>query len=169
MARERYRLQALLTIKDRLKKRAEVALALAITELNEAKKREKELIKEKKEIIEKWKKARDDMSKGMTAGSSIFDGKVHTNFLRKLKEDEEAKEKEIEEQKEVVAEAKKAVAEARRDYIDAAKELKTMEKHKELWIKKIRKEISRREEHELNELGNTMHQLRRWRGEEAGV
>lgn len=169
MAARKYRLQALLTIKENERRRAELVLATAIKELAEARKREKELIKEKKEIIEKWKESRDNMSKDMTAGSSIFDGNVHTNYLRKLKEDEEEKEKEIEEQKEVITEALKAVADARREYIDASKELKVMQKHKELWMKKVEKEISRKEERELNDLGNTIHQLRRWRGEETGI
>lgn len=169
MAATKYRLQALLTIKVNEKKRAEIVLATAIKELNEARKREEELIKEKDEIVEKWKTARKNMSKEMTAGSSIFDGTVHTNYLKKLKEDEAEKEKEIEEQKGVVAEAEGAVGDARREYIDATKELKVMEKHKELWRKKVEKEISRKEERELNDLGNTVHQLRKWRGEESGI
>lgn len=166
---KKYRLQALLTIKRREKERAESALAVAIKELNEARKLEKKLIKEKEEIIKKWREARSDMSKTMTAGSSIFDGNVHENYLRKLKEDQKDKEKEIEEQKEVVKEAEEAVAAARREYIDASKELRVMEKHKELWRKKLEKEISRKEEREFNDLGNVIHQLRKWKGEETGI
>ena len=169
MAKEKYRLQAMLTIKQREKKRAEVALAIAIKELNEAKKREEKLIKEKEDIIKSWQLAKKKMTKEMAGGSSIFDGNVHTNFLKKLKEDEEEKEKEIEEQKEVVAEAEEEVAKARRDYIDAAKELQIMEKHKELWVKKVQKEINRKEESELNDLGNIIHQLRKWRGDQTGI
>ena len=169
MAKEKYRLEALLTIKAHEKKRSEIALAMAIKELNEAKKHLEELEKEKEEIIEKWKVARDEMSKGMTAGSSIFDGNVHNNYLKKLKEDEKEKEEEIEEQKEVIKEAEVVVADAKRDYIDAAKELKVMEKHKELWQKKVQKEISRKEERELNDLGNTIHQLKKWKGEDLNI
>lgn len=169
MAATRYRLQALLTIKQNEKKRAEFALAAAIKELSEAKKRGEELEKEKKEIIEKWNRARKKMTKEMTAGSSIFDGTVHTNYLRKLKDDEKEKEKEIEEQKEVIKEATEAAAEARRDYIDASKALKVMQKHKELWKKKLDKELNKKEERELNDLGNIIHQLRKWRGEEDHV
>jgi len=169
MAKEKYRLQALLNIKMREKKRTEIALAMAIKEFNEAKERLKELEKEKEEIILKWKETREEMSKGMTAGSSIFDGTVYTNFLKKLKDDEKDKEKEIEEQEEVVEEAKEAVASARRDYIDAAKEHKIMEKHKELWKKKVQKEINKKEERELNDLGNTVHQLKKWKGQASGL
>ena len=169
MVKERYRLQALLTIKAREKRQTEIALAAAIKELNEAREKEKELEKKKEEIIEKIKVGKDNMLSDMGAGSSIFDGTIHSNFLKSLEEDKEAKEKEIEEQKEVVAEAEEAVSGARRDYIDAAKELQVMEKHKDLWRKKIENEINKREEKELNELGNTIHQLRRWKGEGAGI
>ena len=103
----------------------------------------------------------------MGHGARVGEGNVHVNFLRKLKEDEEAKAQEIEDQKEVVAECEDRMAMARRLYIDACKELQVMEKHKELWEKKMRDEISRKEVREMDELGGTIHQLRRWRGEKS--
>ena len=54
---------------------------------------------------------------------------------------------------------------ARRDYIDAARELQVMEKHKELWQKKLNLELNNKEQKELDELGGTIHQLRKWRGD----
>jgi hypothetical protein len=75
-----------------------------------------------------------------------------------------AKEKEIERQHEIIAEAEERVKKAKRDYIDAAKDLKTMQKHKELWQKKIMKELNYKEQKEMNELGNVIHQLRRMAG-----
>ncbi|MBI2341529.1 MAG: hypothetical protein HYU98_02190, partial [Deltaproteobacteria bacterium] len=47
MAAQRYRLQALLMIKEREKNRAAEALARAITALQEARRKEKKLIEEK--------------------------------------------------------------------------------------------------------------------------
>lgn len=167
MAKQKYRLQALLTIKAHAKKRAETALALAIKALKEAKKHLEKLKEEKKKIVERWKKGRAEMKAKMAHGAVVGEGNVHINFLRKLKEDEEAKEKEIEEQKQVIAECEEKVAVARRKYIDACKELRVMEKHKELWEKKIRDELTRKEEREMDELGGTIHQLRRWRGEKS--
>jgi flagellar export protein FliJ len=165
----KYRLQALLTLRGRLKKKAEMALARAIKELNEAKERLKKLEKEKERIVEEYEQARKDMAQQMLGASSVGKGNVYVNFLRKLKEDEEAKEEEIEDQKQVVQEKEDGVAMARRDYIDAAKQLQVMEKHKELWEKKLRKELSMREQREMNELGNSIHQLRRWRGERSAM
>ena len=53
------------------------------------------------------------------------------------------------------------VKRARRDYIDAAKDLRVMEKHKDLWRKKMNLELLRAEEKEMDELGNVMHELRK--------
>jgi flagellar export protein FliJ len=165
MPKLKYRLQALLTIKQRLKKKAEIKLARAIKELNEAKKRLKELEEEKEKIIKEQEKARAEMTDRMGSAAYVGEGNVYVNFLRKLKEDEEAKEEEIEDQKQVVQEKEEGVALARREYIDACKELQVMEKHKELWEKKQLQELNRKEQREMDELGNTIHQLRRWRGE----
>ena len=73
---------------------------------------------------------------------------------------EKKKEEEIQRQKEVIEQCEVQVKRARRDYIDAAKELRIMEKHKELWKKKLQKELSKIEEREMDELGNVIHQLR---------
>lgn len=163
----RYRLQALLVIKEREKNAAAEALAKAIIKMQEARKKEKELIEEKEKIVKKWVKARNEMKNKIGGGAVIKEGNVHVNYLRKLKEDEEQKQKEIEEQHEVVVEAENAVSKARREYIDAAKEHQVMVKHKELWQKKIKEELSKKEEREFDELGNTIHQLRKWKGSKS--
>lgn len=167
MPKPKYRLQALLTIKAQAKKRAEVALGRAIIALKEAREKLEKLKEEKKRIIERWKEARAEMKRRMAQGAMVGEGNVHVNFLRKLKEDEEQKQAEIEGQEDVVAECEERVALARRAYIDACKELQVMEKHKELWEKKVKDELTRKEEREMDELGGTIHQLRRWRGEKS--
>lgn len=165
MARARYRLEAMLRIKLREKQRAEFALAKAIEALKRAREKEQQLIKEKDEIVAKWMATRDEMHERMNVGGLVFDGTVYVNYLRKLKEQEEEKVEAIEEQRQEVERCVEKVARRRRDYIEAAKQHQMMEKHRELWQKKINEELSRREEKEFDELGNTIHQLRRWRGE----
>lgn len=167
MIMAKYRLQALLTIKQRMKKKAEIALARALKALMDAKEKLKKLEREKEEIVEAWKEARKEMKRKVATGVMIGEGNVYVNYLRKLKEDEEKKEQEIEDQKGVVEEAEAAVKVARKEYIEACKELRVMEKHKELWEKKLKAEISRKEEREMDELGNVIHQLRRMHGEKA--
>ncbi|MBI4367009.1 MAG: hypothetical protein HY543_09345 [Deltaproteobacteria bacterium] len=165
MAMPRYRLEALLRIKQHEKHRAEARLAKAIVALQEARKKEEALVREKQAIVEQWLVTRGEMRAKMDQGGLIFDGAVYVNYLRKLKEDEEAKEREIETQRDAVLHCEAQVAACRRDYIDAARELQIMEKHKDLWRKKVAHEMSRKEEREFDELANTIAQLRRWHGE----
>ncbi|PIR17490.1 MAG: hypothetical protein COV46_03935 [Deltaproteobacteria bacterium CG11_big_fil_rev_8_21_14_0_20_49_13] len=167
MPKARYRLQALLVIKERVKNRAAEELARAIIKLQEARKKEKELIEEKEKTIKEWFKSRDRMRKEMDVGSVVQEGNVHINFLRKLKEDEEKKQEEIEEQRDVVLECEENVGKHRKEYIEAAKEHQVMVKHKDLWKKKVADELSKKEERELDELGSTIHHLRKWKGEKG--
>lgn len=164
---ERYRLEALLRVKQREKQRAEFILAKCIRELQEAKEKLERLKEEKKKILKQQKEARLKMDAKMSVGDWIGHGNFHVNFLRKLKEDEEAKQEEIEDQEKVIEEAKGAVAKAKKNYNQACRELKVMEKHKELWAKKVRREINRREERAMDEMGQIIYNLRRWRGEKT--
>ncbi len=156
-----YRLQPLLEIKLRARKRAEIRLAEALVRLEQEKKRLKKLEEEKKEIVRKRKECRRELHEKVSAGHAhVKDGSVRVNYLRKLEEDEKAKAEEIQLQKQVIENCELQVKRARRDYIDAVKELRVMEKHKDLWRKKVAKELSLEEEREMDELGNVIHQLR---------
>lgn len=157
MAAQKYRLDVLLKTRDRDKKKAEEALAKAITALTKARKREEELVCEKKKIHAAWVQQRTEMRDRMDQGGRVGEGNVYVRFLRKLKEDEESKQEEIERQREEIQRCEDKVAACRRGYIDAAKALQVMEKHKDLWRKKVAAELSRKEEREFDELGNIIH------------
>ena len=161
----KYRLIPLLIVKEKQKKRAEIELGKAIKRLTEEKEKLKKFEKEKEEIAQKKKEARLKMSQQVLENESrIYDSSLHLNYLEKLQEDLEAKQKEIEHQKETIQEAEKEVKQARRNYIDASRDLKTMEKHREFWEKKQMKELNREEQKQMNELGNVIHQLRKMGG-----
>lgn len=157
MAAQKYRLEVLLKTRDRDKKRAEEALAQAISALTKARKREEELVAEKKKIHADWVTRRTEMRDRMDQGGRVGEGNVFVRFLRKLKELEEAKQEEIDRQREEIKRCEDKVAACRRNYIDAAKALQVMEKHKDLWRKKVAAELSRKEEREFDELGNIIH------------
>lgn len=158
----KYRLQPLLTIKERARKRAEIALAKAIVRLAEEKRRLEKLKEEKEAIIRRRREVRMGLHLKIVSGQArAKDGHIRTNYLRKLEEDEKAKEEEIERQKRTIEDCERQVARARRDYIDAVKELRVMEKHKELWWRKVLGELQREEEKELDELGMVVHELRK--------
>lgn len=162
-----YRLQALLRLKQRQKHVVEIALAKAINDLRKAEEKERVLQREKDRLIAAWIAQRREMDAEMSSGGRIFDGTLYVNFLRKLKEDEEKKAEEIVEQQKKVEQCKTLIVRRRREYIEASRALQVMEKHKELWTKKIAKEISKADEKQYDELSTTIHQLRNWRGESS--
>lgn len=159
--KEKYRLEALLTVKIRNKRNSEIELGRAHKALKEEQARLRELEEEKEEIIQRREDSRRDHSRRVASGESqVSESHSHMNFIKKLLEDEDQKDEEIEEQKGVVSEAEERVAQAKRDYIEACKEVNIMEKHKELWRKKIKKILEKDEAKLMNELGNVLHQLR---------
>ena len=161
----KYRLQPLLIVKEKHKKQCEIEMGRAIRNVAEQKERLKTLEQEKENIVKRKLQARLDMSRQVAGGETrIFDSGLHLNYLDKLQDDVVAKEKEIERQHEVIKEAEERVKKARRDYIDAAQDLKMMEKHKELWEKKLQQQLNYKEQKELNELGNVVFQIRRMGG-----
>ncbi len=163
--KEKYRLQPLLDVKIRNKRKMEIELAKAFKALKAEEEKLKQREEEKQEIIRRREQTRREMSEMVAMGESqIPDSQSHLNFLKKLKEDEEKKDQEIEEQKAAVKSAEEKLAQAKRDYIDACKEVKIMEKHKELWKQKVKRELEFQEQKMMNELGNVIHQLKRMKG-----
>ena len=161
---KKYRLEVLLKTRERDKKRAEEQLAKAIKALNDARKKEERLVAEKKKIHQAWVDKRQEMRDRMDLGGFVGEGNRFVNFLRKLEEDEKAKQEEIDRQREVIVQCEEKVTQCRRHYIDAAKALQVMEKHKGLWHKKLAHELSRKEEREFDELGGIIHGRRQMSG-----
>ncbi len=156
----KYRLEPLLRIKARARRRAEISLAQAIAHLEREKKRKKELEEEKKDLIDAKREIRAEVEKRMTNQEGVIgDSFRYIDYMKGLDEDVHQKDRDLERQEEVIEDATIIVSRARRDYIDAAQEHKVMEKHKELWAKRQQKELARREQKELDELGQVIHQL----------
>src|SRR5262249_26042973 len=153
--KEKYRLQPLLDVRLRNKRTAEIALGKAFKALKEEQEKLKRLEEEKQELIRKRETARHEHAEKLRMGESVVsDSHGHLNFIKRLQEDEEKKDLEIEDQKLAIQRAEERLAQAKRDYIDACKEVKIMEKHKELWKKKLKQELEYEEQKLMNELGN---------------
>lgn len=162
--KQKYRLQVLLVIKERAKKACEIELAKALKRLKEEQEKLEQLKREKKEKEKEIEKEKKEMrSKVATGEAKVKDPQIHLNYIRKLEEDLEEIERRIEDQKQEVKRAEKHLQRCRSDYILAAQEHNMMEKHKELWQKKMNKELSLEENKVMNELGNVIHQMNKMR------
>lgn len=158
--KKKYRLEVLLNVKARIKRRAELAVAKAIKQLEAEREKLKELQEEKKKIEKRIRSEKNEMRTKVAGGKArAKDPQVHLNFIRKLEEDLNDCLRRIEDQKEEVKRAEKEVQKRRADYILAAQDLNMMEKHKELWEKKARRELTLEEDKMLGELGNVIHQM----------
>lgn len=156
----KYRLQVLLVMKEKAKRKAEINLAKAIRTLQEEQEKLKTLEEERNKILDRITLEKERMSEAVASGNVVMqDPQFRLNFLRKLKEDLEDIDVKIEEQKAEIVKAEKRVQRARQDYILAAQEMNMMEKHKELWMKKQQKELSAIEDKQMNELGLVIHQM----------
>ena len=78
------------------------------------------------------------------------------DYIKRLLEQEEAQENAIEGQKSVVAQRELSVQQAREDLVTASQELKALEKHREKWQDKVKKERQKKEEENLDELAQTI-------------
>jgi len=158
--KEKYRLEPLLTMKERQKRDAEIALAKAIKALEEEKRKLEKLNQLQSEVTKKREQSRAEMSDKVSSGQSMIKhSQFHLGYLEKLKDDLEKVGREIKEQEENVEHFQDKLKRARRNYIDAAQDLDVMKKHKELWLKKRDKTLSALENKQLGELANTMHQI----------
>ena len=93
--KEKYRLQAMLTVKYRNKRNAEIELGKSIKALKEEEEKLEELEEEKQEIIQRREDARRDHALKVASGESqVAESHGHMNFIKKLLEDEEKKDEE---------------------------------------------------------------------------
>ena len=163
--KENYRLEPLVKLKQRQKRDSEIKLARAIRELEKEKEVLKKIESLKKEIGAKREKTRNDLREKVASGQArIKESEYYIGFMEKLKDDEEKVDEEIKLQKEVIEKAEEKLKRAKRDYIDAAQELNIMEKHKQLWTKKMRLKLTALEDKKMNELALVAYQMSRMKG-----
>ncbi len=160
----KYRLQVLLVIKEKAKRLAEIELAKAIKKLKDEREKLEELEKELKVKQDKVTEEKGLMGIKVASGDAkMRDPQEYLNFIEVLKEDVVKAQEKIDDQKVIIQRAEKRVSRTRSSYVIAAQEMNVMEKHKELWTKKMLQELSASENKMLNELGNVVHQMNKFR------
>ncbi len=98
------------------------------------------------------KSMRGEMSAQSVVGANVY--------IERLKDQEEAQESAIEGQKGVIRQRQDDVDGARSDLVDASQELQALEKHREKWAEKVRKEREAREENRMDELAQAIHRAK---------
>lgn len=161
MKAKKYRLETVLDIRNRAKEEAARQVALRFQQLEKA---EEELMRRRRNLqncYEKQNQAQtkmaEDLSKGLQAQSIL----AHQNYLNDLRKQEIELQKEVDKQIQTVANAEKEVEKSREKLIEAARELKAIEVHKENWQSVERIAENRREQKISDEIGSILHGRRK--------
>ncbi|MEM7676913.1 MAG: hypothetical protein AAF449_12995 [Myxococcota bacterium] len=161
----KYRLQALLEIRERAEEEAKEELARAKQRVKQELDLLKEFEDELENMIQDRKRRREEYAQKLASGEmKITDQSAAYRFIDRLKEREAEQRGKIDAQREAVYEAEKAAQRAQDEYIAASQDLKALLKHKENWETKLRKERQIKEENNLDEIAQTMYQQRLRRG-----
>ena len=153
-----YRLQTLLGLREKAKDEAERHLGDCLRILQEEQERLADMEAELRRMVaSREAKSRDYAEKQMRGEMSAQAMIGAQAYIERMKELEEGQERAIDGQKQVVENKKGDVEQARGLLVEANQELKALEKHKEKWAEKIKKEQQTKEEAELDELAQTMY------------
>lgn len=153
-----YRLQTLLGLREKAKDEAERHLGDCVRILKEERERLADMEAELRRMVaSREAKSRDYAEKQMRGEMSAQAMIGAQAYIERMKELEEGQERAIDGQKQVVENKKVDVEQARGLLVEANQELKALEKHKEKWADKIKKEQQSKEEAELDELAQTMY------------
>ena len=155
--KEQYRLQTLLGLRENTKNEAERHLGECLAALEKEKERLEFMEKELQQMVAKRTARIREYSEKQMRGEMSAQAVISANsYIERLKEQEEAQQEAIDGQEEVVNARKADVKDARDKLIVANQDLKALEKHKEKWEKKIKREAQMKEEEALDELAQTI-------------
>ena len=153
-----YRLQTLLGLREKAKSEAERHLGDCLRILKEEEERLEQMRAELRRMIaSREAKSRDYAEKQMRGEMSAQAMIGAQAYIERMKELEEGQERAIEGQERVVENKNDDVNNARGLLVEANQELKALEKHKEKWAEKVKKEQRAKEEADLDELAQTMY------------
>jgi flagellar export protein FliJ len=158
----KYRLQALLGIRERAESEAKQVFADAQAILREQEDLLKSYEQELENMIADRLRRREEYSQKLASGEmKISDQSSAYRYIDRLKEKETDQKYKIEGQKESVRQAEMEVKRAQDALIIASQELKALLKHKEKWAAEIKKKRDQREADEMDEIGQTIHNFRK--------
>ncbi len=157
MKAKKYRLQTVLEIRNRAKDETARIVALRLHQLEEA---EIELNNRRKQLqacYEKQNQAQTLMNNELNKGIQTKDVLAHQNFLNDLRVYEIELQTAVDKQIQTVSKAENEVEIAREKLMEAARDVKSIEIHKENWQTTQRTEINRKEEKLSDEIGAILH------------
>ncbi|HEX8352378.1 MAG TPA: flagellar FliJ family protein [Pyrinomonadaceae bacterium] len=160
MAGKKYRLQPVLGAREQTKREAERLLAARMAQLAEAEDELARRVREVEACRERQASARAEMIEMMSEGAAASRALAHRTHLADLRAREDVLRAAAEEQRGVVARCEAELERARAALVEAAREVRVIEKHRENWRERERRETVRREQKLNDEIGAILHERR---------
>lgn len=157
MKAKKYRLETVLAIRHRAKEEAAWQAALRQQQLESA---EEELVRRQENLrdcCERQIKAQNSMRAEIGSGIKAQNILAHQNYLNDLRKLETELKNEVEKQIQTVRNSEKELETAREKLSEAARDLRSIEVHKENWQVSERTEHNRREQKISDEIGAILH------------
>jgi flagellar export protein FliJ len=157
MPKNKYKLQPVLDVRDRAKQEASRVVAARRAKVAEA---EAELARREQSLADchaQQETAQAKMMQEIGSGAEAHQVVTHRTHLADLRRVEEELKQQIEQQKQVVARADSELETSLAALIEASKELRVIEKHREGWSERTRLEGQRREQKLSDEIGSIIH------------
>ena len=155
----KYRLQALLEIRERAEEEAKDAFARATQALRDEEQALKDLEDELQRMIDDRLRRREEYARKLASGEmKITDQTAAYRFIDRMKDAEQEQRGKIDGQRENVREAEKHLRRAQEALVQATQDLKALEKHKEKWAEELKKQRQMREEETLDEIAQVIFQ-----------
>ncbi len=157
MKAKKYRLETVLTIRNRAREEAARQVALRLQQLEQA---ETELNRRQLKLqacYEQQNKAQTAMSEELSRGIQARNILAHQNYLNDLRKLEIEQKNEVEKQIQAVTKAEKELETAREKLVETARELKSIEVHKTNWQVAEQKVQTKREQKISDEIGAILH------------
>ena len=160
VASKKYRLEPVLGAREQAKREAEKTLAARTRQLSEAEEELARRVGAVEACRGRQASARAEMSEALKAGAAAAQALAHRTHLADLRAQEEALRAAAEEQRGAVARCEAEVERARAALVEAAREVRVIEKHRENWQERERRDATRREQKLNDEIGAILHERR---------
>ena len=161
MPKNKYKLQPVLDVRDRAKQEAMRRVAQRRAQLAEAEaelaRRERALEECRAQQAEARAKMLNEMEPGAEAGHLV----THRTHLADLRNTEGELLSSVEQQHAAVARAEGELETALAALVEASKEVRAIEKHREDWGQRVRRTEQRREQKLSDEIGSILHGRKR--------
>lgn len=153
----KYRLQAVLDVRARAQQEAGKTIALRRTELAEAELELRQRLAAAQHCRQQQQTAQVTLRQTLARGTRIRTINLHRTHLADLRLRESALQEAVEKQRAVVFCAEQALEQARVNLIEAAKQVRVIEKHRDNWQREQRRAGEHSEQKAMDEAGAIVH------------